>query len=170
MLVYLHLGLSLTTYYLLLTTSFLIVIFVYDLKHYLILDKVVFPGAILALLYQGYMGYRGDWGELGGALIGAAALSGFFGLLYLVSRGKWIGLGDVKLGLFLGALVPWPQTVALFFLAYFLGAAVSVPLLMFGRRHLTDKLPFGTFLTAAAFIAMLYGQEITMWYLKLIGI
>ena len=66
--------------------SILIVIFVYDLKHYLILDKIVFPGAVIAL---GYQVYRGDWVN---ALLGAAGLSGFFGLLYFVSRGRWSGL------------------------------------------------------------------------------
>lgn len=157
-------GGGLATYYLLLTTCFLLLIFVYDLKHYLILDKVVFPAALLALLYQGY---QGNWTQ---ALIGAAALSGFFGFLYFVSRGRWIGFGDVKLGVFLGFLVPWPQTIVLFFLAYFLGALVSVPLLLAARKKWSSRLPFGAFLTVAAFVAMLWGEGIMSWYLSLIGI
>ncbi|MDP3740921.1 MAG: prepilin peptidase, partial [bacterium] len=62
--------------------SFLIIIFVYDLKHYLILDKVVFPAAALAAIYQFLQG------NFWNGLLGAAVLAGFFGLLYFVSKGK----------------------------------------------------------------------------------
>lgn len=163
-LVYRLQGLSFTTYYLLLTTCFLIVIFVYDLKHYLILDRVVWPAALLAFLYQGY---RGNWGS---ALLGAGLLAGFFALLFFVSRGKWIGAGDVKLGIFLGLLVPFPATLALFFLAYLMGALFSLVFLVLRRKKMSDRLPFGTFLTLAAFIAMLKGEEIMQWYFTLIGL
>lgn len=145
-------------------TSFLIVIFVYDLKHYLILDGVVWPAAVLAAVYQIWLG------NLGSALLGTVLLSGFFGLLHLVSRGRWIGLGDVKLAAFLGFLVPYPSIVVLFFLAYILGASVSLVLLALRSRKLTDQIPFGTFLTTAAFIAMLWGEEIINWYFRLIGL
>jgi len=155
---------DLTTYYLLLTTCFLVVIFVYDLKYFLILDKVVFPAALIAFIYQVL---QGNWQN---ASLGAVLLFGFFGLLYLISRGRWIGLGDVKLGLFLGFLVPFPQTLALFFLAYFSGAVFAVILVLLGRKKLSDRLPFGTFLTFAAFLAMLWGEEMTAWYFRLIGI
>lgn len=145
-------------------TCFLIIIFVYDLKHYLILDKVVFPAAGLAFAYQIVNQRAID------ALIGAAILAGFFVILFFISRGRWIGAGDVKLGLFLGFLVPFPETIALFFLAYLLGATVSVWLLLAARKKFTDRLPFGTFLTAAAFIAMLWGERLITWYFHLIGI
>ena len=157
-------SLGLTTYYLLLTTCFLIVIFVYDLKHFLILDKVVFSAALIAL---GYQAYQGNWKN---ALLGGVLLFGFFGLLYLLPRRQWIGFGDVKLGLFLGLLVAWPQTLALFFLAYFSGAIFALALVLLRRKKISDRLPFGTFLTFAAFLAMLWGGEITAWYFRLIGI
>ena len=163
-LVYSQNGLSFTTYYLLLTTCFLIVIFVYDFRHYLILDQVLVPASILAVIYQFWQNifWHGLWGAL--------ALSGFFGLLYVISGGRWIGFGDVKLGVFLGFLVPWPATIVLFFLAYIIGAAVAVIFLVFGAKGLGDRLPFGTFLTLAAFIAMLWGEGMIGWYLRLLGI
>jgi len=142
---------------------FLILIFVYDLKHYLILDKVVFPAAALALVYQVINN------NLLSALLGALVLSGFFAILFFVSRGRWIGFGDVKLGLFLGFLAGWPIVIVTFFSAYFLGALVAVPLLISGKKSLADRLPFGTFLTLAGFIAMIWGESMLAWYLKLIG-
>lgn len=145
-------------------TSFLIIIFVYDLKHYLILDKIIFPAAGLALIYQIW---RGNFLS---ALLGAFILAGFFGLLYLVSKGRWIGFGDVKLGIFLGLLVPFSETLVLFFLAYFIGAITGIVLIAWGKKGLSDRLPFGTFLTSSAFFAMLWGEELAGWYFKLIGI
>lgn len=144
-------------------TAFLIVIFVYDLKHYLILDRVVFPAFILAAVYELWLG------RFWQGLLGAVLLSGFFALLYIASKGRWLGLGDVKLGLFLGMLVAFPQTLALFFLAYFFGGVVALILLVIGRKKITDKLPFGTFLTVAAFLAMLWGERFIEWYSQLIG-
>ncbi|OGE78944.1 MAG: hypothetical protein A2751_00170 [Candidatus Doudnabacteria bacterium RIFCSPHIGHO2_01_FULL_46_14] len=144
--------------------SMLIVIFVYDLKHYLILDKVVYPAAALAAVFQAMQGRFVD------GLYGVLLLSGFFGLLYVVSRGRWIGMGDVKLGLFLGMLAPFPETIAVFFLAYFSGAATSLFLMGFGIKALKDRVPFGTFLTFAALTAMLWGKELVEWYFNLIGI
>lgn len=143
---------------------FLLVIFVYDLKHYLILDKVVLPAAGLAFLYQWYEG------NLENALLGALLLAGFFGLLFLISRGRWIGAGDIKLGIFLGLLVPYPATLALFMLAYVLGALVGLVLIILRNKKLSDRLPFGTFLTFAAFLAMLWGEEMIAWYFGLIGL
>lgn len=144
--------------------SFLIVIFVYDLKHYLILDKVLLPAVISAL------GYDIWFKNFQAGLWGAGLLAGFFALLYLVSRGRWIGAGDIKLAVFLGFLVPYPATLALFFLAYLAGAIVSVGLLAAGGKKLTDRIPFGTFLTFAAFVAMLWGEELVGWYFGLIGL
>ena len=144
--------------------SFLIVIFVYDLRHYLIPDKFVYPAIFLAAFYQAIAGRSGQ------AALGAFLLFGFFGLLYLVSRGRFLGLGDVKLGVFLGFLIPYPETLVLFFLAYVLGALVSLLLLLGRRKRMRDPVPFGPFLTSAAFIAMLYGEEMVGWYFGLIGI
>lgn len=144
--------------------SFLIIIFVYDLKHYLILDNIVFPAAVLALIYQIINGRVVE------GLIGAASLSGFFLVLYVISKGRWIGAGDIKLGIFLGFLVPFPETLALFLMAYLLGAIVSLILLARRDKNFGDPVPFGTFLTVAAFVAMLWGEGIIHWYFNLVGI
>ena len=54
-------------------------------------------------------------------------------------------------------------------LAYLIGALISVVLLAWGEKKLSDKLPFGTFLTLSGFLAMLWGEELLIWYLNLIG-
>ena len=144
--------------------SFLIVIAMFDLKHYLILDKVVWPGIILAAI-------SGIWGgHFVPSLLAGAGLALFFLLQYLLSQGRWIGLGDVKLGLFLGLVFGWPLTLTCIALAYFSGAAVGVLLIGLKRKQLSSQLPFGAFLGFSGIIVLIWGPAITGWYAKLIGL
>ncbi len=139
---------------------------VFDFKHYLILDKVVFPALGLSILFNLTHG----WQALMVGLLSGLAVAGFFLLQYWFSRGRWIGLGDVKLGLFLGSLAGWPLSILLLFLAYCLGAVVGIALILAGRKHLGSKLPFGVFLSVSAIIIMLVGKPLMAWYLRLIGL
>ena len=173
----LHYGLQITDYGLwfsLIFVSFLIVIAVFDLKHYLILDKVLLPASIIALIeliYQSFSLHNfGLHSPLIQGGVGVLIISGFFGLQYLVSRGRWIGLGDVKLGIFLGLVFGLGQSIMLLFVAYFVGAVVGVGLILLGKKHLSSRLPFGTFLAFSAIIMMLYGASLLHWYLGLIGL
>lgn len=142
-------------------SSVFIVIGVYDFKHFLILDKIVFPSLLLAFVFAFFQGYF--WS----AVFGAAAASGFFFLQYFLSSGRWIGLGDVKLGLLLGAVTGFPGIVLVLFLAYFLGALFGLALIITGKKHFSSKLPFGSFLAFSAIINISYGQAIIAWYLQL---
>lgn len=140
-----------------------IVIAVYDFKHYLILDKVVFPMLVLSLAVNIYSG------SLMTGILGAISLSGFFLLQYGISKGRWIGLGDVKLGLLLGSVLGFNLGILNLVLSYFSGAIVGTILIIFGKKRLKSHMPFGTFLAFSAIITMLYGRIILDWYLKLIG-
>ncbi|MBX4187292.1 MAG: prepilin peptidase [Candidatus Doudnabacteria bacterium] len=150
--------------YLLTVICFLIIVAVYDFKHYLILDKVVFPAFGLALLWSIVSG------QFVSGLIGAAIVAGFFALQYYVSQGRWIGFGDVKLGLFLGTMLGYKMSLIMLLLAYFMGAVVGVTLIMLKQKTMGSKLPFGVFLSISAIMILLYGQQISDWYFKLIGL
>ena len=147
-------------------TAFLIVIFTYDLKHYLISDKVVIPGAILAFLFS-FISLRVNWIE---SLIGAVVVSGFFALIIFITRSKGMGWGDVKLGLFVGALLGWQVSLLALLIAFVGGSLVSIALILFKKKKWKSQVPFGTFLTVSAFICMLWGQEIVEWYLGMINL
>lgn len=143
---------------------FLIIIAVFDFKHYLILDKVVLPATVLVMVYN-------IWhGQLFLGILSGLGVAGFFLLQYLVSKGHWIGLGDVKLGFFLGNLFGWPQSLVMLMLAYFGGALAGLTLMALGRKKFSSRLAFGTFLSFSAIITMLYGSVIMNWYFKLIGL
>lgn len=133
--------------------SFLIIIFVYDLRYYLILDRVVLPAIIIALSVNLLLGVA--WINL---LIGVLVGGLFFLLQYLVSSGRWLGGGDIRLGVLMGAILGWPGVAVAITLAYFIGSIVSLSLLAFKKKTWQSQLPLGTFLTAAVLIAMYWGK------------
>ncbi len=142
--------------------SWLLIIFVYDLKYYLILDQVTLPAVIIAFILNLFLGF--SWASL---LLGAVVGGGFFFLQFIVSKGKWIGGGDIRLGLLMGMILGWPHVLVALFLAYLLGSVFAVGLLLAGKKHWGDKLPFGTFLSLATFVVLLYGDILISWYWSL---
>ncbi len=147
-------------FYLLVIACFLIIIFVYDLKHYIIPDKIIYPAIIIAFLYQLF----GHWDFIFAAF-GAAA---FFLAIVLISREKWMGIGDVKLAFLMGLILGWPNVLVALFLAFFLGAIIGTGLIISKRKTLKSQVPFGPFLITGTFMALFYGQYIINWYLHLI--
>lgn len=144
--------------------ALLIVVFVYDAKYQIILPPLMWLGAALAfVLNYFFLGFSAGSLALG-ILVGA----GFFLLQYAVSRGRWIGGGDIHLGLLMGALLGWPNILAALFFSYVVGALVSVPLLISGKKQWASQIPFGTFLAAGTMIAMLWGSGIIEWYTGLL--
>ena len=155
---------------------FLIVIAVFDYKHYLILDKVVFPALALAIIWNIYLDLSTHYplptthSHFVSGLLGALVVAGFFAAQYYLSGGRWIGFGDVKLGLFLGSLFGFKFGLVMLVIAYFMGAVVGLSLIALNRKTLGSKLPFGVFLSISAIIMVLYGDRITNWYFHLIGL
>ena len=141
--------------------SLLIAIFTFDLKYYLIPDVLVLVGILTGLAYRAIFGISFSDG-----LIGAGILLGFFGILYLASWGRWIGFGDVKLGIFLGMILGLKMALLMLMLAYVSGALVGVAMILAKKTTMKGVLPFGTFLTAASLVVMLWGEELLTWYLS----
>lgn len=156
--------------------SVLIVIFMIDLEHYLILDKVVIPSTIIVLFMQLVLGvlqqgWQGDWyARLITSVIGMFAVMSPLYLLWLVSRGRWMGFGDVKLAGFIGAALGTAVGLVSLFMAFIIGSIAAIPLILMNKKQLTSKVPFGTFIAIAAIIGLFYGQRILDWYLGAIGL
>ena len=156
-------GLSLQFLVLVIFSCFLLVIFVYDLKHYLILDAVTVPAMIFAFLANFCLGF-GFWNLILAGAIG----SGFFGLQFFLSRGRWVGGGDIRLGALMGLMLGWKFLLVALFLAYLIGSIFGLTLIALKRKKMSSAVPFGPFLAAAAFITFVYGQALLSWYLNLI--
>ena len=144
--------------------SFLVVIFIMDLRWYVVADEISLPaiGIILALnLLVGQF----SWQQLlSSAVVGA----GFFALQYAVSRGRWVGGGDIRIGALMGVALGWPNVIIGLMLAYFTGAIVGVFLIAFKKKGMKSPIPFGVFLAPATLVALWWGQAICDWYLNLL--
>ena len=94
----------------------------------------------------------------------------FFGLLVLLSRGRGMGGGDLKLGAALGLLFAWPDISIIIPLSFILGSIFALPLLISGRRGRKDFLPFGPFLALGAASVFFFGYQILHFYFSLFRI
>ncbi|MCG2701383.1 MAG: prepilin peptidase [Candidatus Falkowbacteria bacterium] len=159
----------LTSYFLLLTfrdwflISVMIVIFIYDLRWYLILDKVVLPACLIIFALNCFLGI--SWQNM---LISGIIGSSFFLFQFLISKGKWIGGGDIRLGLLMGIALGWPSVLTAIFLAYLIGSVVGIGLILSGRKQWSSKVPLGVFLSTATIIVLFWGEMILDWYFSLL--
>jgi len=143
-------------------SCFLIVIFVYDLKHYLIPDKVVYPAIILSVIWLAIFGEN-----ILSYFYSAVLAAGFFLFFVLISKGKWMGIGDIKLGFLMGLFLGWPGILTALFLAFLFGALIGLTLVFSGRKKISSEVPFGPFLVFGTFISLFWGKDIVNWYLNL---
>jgi leader peptidase (prepilin peptidase)/N-methyltransferase len=159
--------------YYLAVICFLAIIFVYDLKHYLIQDKIIYPAIILSFIWYFLSAvffklYTGR--EILNVAYSALGAAVFFLLIVLISRGRWMGLGDVKLAFFIGLFLGFPQVLVALFLAFFLGAIIGIGLIVFLGKTFKSEVPFGPFLAVGTLVALFWGEKIVNFYLKLMRI
>lgn len=138
----------------------LLLIAVMDMKFGVIADALTLPFIIIAAAYAAMNGIMIE--SLWAALLGA----GFFGAQWLLSRGKWVGSGDILLAAGIGFLLGDIYLMAFsLWCAYIAGAIVAAILLARKKRMTKDTLSFSPFLALGAVISMLWGGEV----LRLIG-
>lgn len=141
--------------------SFLIVIFVYDALYEIILPGVIWLGVAMGFIFNYfYLHY-----SIRSMLIGVAVAAGFFLLQYIVSKGAWIGGGDVRMGVLMGIWLGWPYVLVALGIAYVVGTIISLGLVASKRKSLSSATPFGTYLALGTFITMFWGQTIVNWYM-----
>jgi prepilin signal peptidase PulO-like enzyme (type II secretory pathway) len=141
----------------------LMFIFVYDLRYQLILDRITLPAIAIILVYQIIRDPAAWWVYMLGLLIGG----GFFLLQFVVSRGRWIGGGDIRLGALMGVILGWKLLLVALMLAYVVGAMVSLVLVAMKKKTMASTTPFGTYLTTATLVVLFWGEVLLDWYLGL---
>jgi prepilin signal peptidase PulO-like enzyme (type II secretory pathway) len=147
-------------------------LFIYDLRWFLLPNKIVFPliglSAVQVLVMP--IAYHYSWHTVLGAALGALTLSGIFYLIFQMSDGKWIGGGDVKLAIALGLLAGDPlRSALLLFFASLIGTLAAVPQLIKNGMRTKTMVPFGPLLIAGLLLVQLFGSTIISWYSGLIG-
>lgn len=137
--------------------TILAILFITDLKKMLIPDRIVLPAIIIALLAK----------PVAANVLTALGIAGFFYALILITRGKGMGGGDVKLGGFIGLGLGFPNGILAVVLSFFLGALISLGLIFLGKKKFGQTVPFGPFLVIGSLIALFWGKQIIDWYLQL---
>ena len=122
-------------------------IFVSDLLYYTIPDEIVWPMIGLSFL-------------ISPNLLPGLGAAGFFLSLVLLTHSRGMGIGDVKLAGLMGLALGWPKISVAILLAFLTGATLGVILVLMGKKKLSSQIPFGPFLTAAAFVSLLWGREL----------
>lgn len=147
----------------------LAILFAYDAKWFLLPDRIVFPLIGLSIVFAalGLIGVT----DVVPALISMAGavliLSGLYLFIWVISKGKWIGFGDVKLGVALGLLLgQWELAFLALFLANFIGCLIVIPGLATKKLSRTTQIPFGPMLIGGFFLAALFGTPLISWYLS----
>lgn len=145
----------------------LAILFAYDMKWFLLPDSVSLVLAVLGVATSVLLiiDSLSPLSTIGSVVASVGVLAGIYGLLYLVSGGKWIGFGDVKLGVGLGLLVAdWHLAIVAFFAANLIGTLIVLPGLLLGRLKPGTRIPFGPLLIAGTVVALLLGAGIVDWY------
>lgn len=146
------------------------ILFVYDLRWQLLPDVLTYPLIIIGLVDGGIR----VWLQNPGATIadyatyvvlGVAAMAGVYALLYMVSRGKWVGFGDVKLAIFIGAVLGWEKTLTVLMLANVIGLVAVAPGLFSKKLTPKSHVPFGPFMIVAFVLVGLFGDALINWYM-----
>ncbi|MEK7118915.1 MAG: prepilin peptidase [Patescibacteria group bacterium] len=135
--------------------SSLLVMFVADLKYQIIPDSMIIVGII---------GVLGVIGILWENILTGAGAAAFFLLLYFITRGRGMGLGDVKLAFLLGLLLGYPGIIVGLYAAFLTGAGVGVILMIAKRKTWKSRVAFGPFLILGAVITLVWKTQILAWW------
>ncbi|AHB13971.1 type IV prepilin leader peptidase [Dehalococcoides mccartyi GY50] len=144
-----------------------ITLFVIDLEKGLILNVIIYPFMVLALLLSPFY-LTGDslLANLSSSFFGGLTGLGLFLLIYIASRGG-MGEGDIKMAGFIGLVCGFPNIFVAIFAGIVLGGLAAAALMLSGKRRKGQTIPFGPFLAVGAVTAMLFGSQIMDWYLSL---
>ncbi|MDD2731521.1 MAG: prepilin peptidase [Candidatus Portnoybacteria bacterium] len=156
--------------------SCLVVVFVSDLKYFIIPDEIVLAGCVGAFFYDFILAWNfrildlaeswkktENWETLGVYMLCGFAAALFFMSIVILTKGKGMGLGDVKFVFLMGLVLGWPNILAGLLLAFAAGAIFGLILILFGRASMKSELPFGVFLAASTFFVMIFGNQFDIW-------
>lgn len=144
--------------------TMLVILFAYDLKWFLLPDKIMFPLIGLATIIAfGTMVVQGGVvvSQLISTGVSMLILGGLYFVLWFVSKGGWVGFGDVKLGIALGLLLmDWKLAFLTLFLANLIGTIIVLPGLITGKLSRKTQVPFGPFLIVGFLLSITIGHLI----------
>ena len=157
-------------------TWMLVAISVIDIDHQLIPDSLSLPllwvGLTMSLFHplaNVEVLFVDPKTAIVGALAGYLSLWSIYQLFRLATGKEGLGYGDFKLLAALGAWLGWQMLPVIVLMSAVVGAVIGIMLIVTGRQERSVPIPFGPYLAAAGWITLLWGRDITNWYLDLMG-
>jgi prepilin signal peptidase PulO-like enzyme (type II secretory pathway) len=145
--------------------SVMVVVFVVDLKFSLIPTTFVYAASLLSLFYSYFSLPSPVFIDNVVAAFGATL---FFLFIVLVTFGRGMGQGDIVLAFLIGIVLGIKATFLAIFLAFAIGAIVSILLIILGRKRFGNTIPFGPFLVFGFLIALFWAGPILNYYFKVL--
>jgi leader peptidase (prepilin peptidase)/N-methyltransferase len=165
-----HFGFSTQAFAGLLFTWALIALTVIDFDHQLLPDSITLPFLWLGLALSLWNVFIDSHAAIIGAIAGYLSLWGVYWAFKLITGKEGMGYGDFKLLALLGAWMGWQMLPVIILLSSAVGAAVGITLIVVRGRDRNIPIPFGPYLAAAGWIALLWGDNISNTYLRYSGV
>lgn len=149
-------------------TVLLVAAFVYDLRWMILPDKFTLPTVAIAIVLLVVQATQFGIASIYAQLIATLIFTGIYLAIWVLSKGKLLGGGDIRLALLMGLLLTVPQLLVAVFVAYVVGAIVGVTLIAVRLKKRTDAVPLAPFLIFGLYFGLFFGNQISSWYLSLI--
>ncbi|MGZ5575982.1 MAG: prepilin peptidase [Methylobacter sp.] len=154
---------------LLLTWSLIALTFI-DIDHRLLPDSIILPMLWLGIFLSLFNVYTDAHASIIGAIAGYLALWSVFHLFKLATGKEGMGYGDFKLLALFGAWLGWQYLPIIILLSSLVGAVIGLSMIIFAKHDHNAPIPFGPYLAAAGWIALLWGHDLNRLYLNIVGL
>lgn len=165
-----HFGDSPQTVFALLLTWVLIGLSFIDLDHQLLPDTMVLPMVWVGLFLSVLGVYTDSFSSIIGAIAGYMTLWLVYQVFKMLTGKEGMGYGDFKLLALFGAWLGWQYLPVIILLASLVATIVGVAMILLGKHNRNSPLPFGPYLAAAGWIALLWGGDLNHMYLTTAGL
>ncbi len=154
---------------LVLTWSLIALSFI-DIDHQLLPDNITLPVLWLGLALSLFNVYTTAEASIIGAIAGYLVLWVVYQLFKLATGKEGMGYGDFKLLALFGGWLGWQTLPLIILLSSLVGAVIGISMIIFAKRNHNIPIPFGPYLAAAGWIALLWGNDINHLYLTSVGL
>lgn len=165
-----HFGYGLPMLFGLLLTWSLIVLSFIDIDHQLLPDSITLPLLWLGLILSLFSIYTDCHTSIIGAVAGYLSLWSVYQLFKLLTGKEGMGYGDFKLLALLGAWLGWHYLPLIIVLSSLVGAVIGVLMIVFRQHDAAKPIPFGPYLAAAGWLALIWGHDMNNFYLDFVGL
>lgn len=164
-----HYGYSLEMLFALILTWSLITLSFIDIDHQLLPDSINLPLLWLGLFLSLFSIYTDTYSSIIGAIAGYLSLWTVYQLFKLATGKEGMGYGDFKLLSLFGAWLGWQYLPLIILLSSLVGAVIGISMVVLTKKDHRTPIPFGPYLAAAGWLALLWGEQINTLYLSTMG-